>query len=76
MPAAAATLVERCATLRQATLPRRLAGREAALKVAFSALCAATAELQTVAVSKDKIKIEAAVESLHTAYQAAEHACE
>jgi hypothetical protein len=76
MPAAAATLVDRCAALQQATLPKRLAGREPSLEAGFSTLCAATAELQTVAGSKDKAKIEAAVDRVHTAYQAAEHACE
>jgi hypothetical protein len=76
MPAAAATLAERCSALQQAALPKRLADREAALKPAFATLCAATTELQAVAGSKDKASIEAAVDKVHTAYQAAEHACE
>jgi hypothetical protein len=76
MPAAAATLVERCTALQQTPLPKRLAGREATVKPAFATLCTATAELQVIAASKDKVKIEAAVDSVHAAYQAAEHACE
>jgi hypothetical protein len=76
LPAAAATLVERCTTLQQAPLPKRLAGREATLKPAFATLCTATAELQATAGSQDKAKLEAAVDSVHAAYQAAEHACE
>jgi hypothetical protein len=76
MPAAAATLVERCAALRQAKLPSRLAAREAALRAGFDALCTATTKLQVVAGSTDKATIEAAVENVHTAYQAAERACE
>jgi len=76
MPAAAATLVERCTALQQAALPKRLAAREATLKPAFATLCTATTELQAVAASMDKAKVEAAVDKVHTAYQAAAHACE
>jgi hypothetical protein len=76
MPAAAATLVERCTALQQAALPKRLAAREATLKPAFATLCTATTELQAVAASMDKTKVGAAVDTIHTAYQAAVHACE
>jgi hypothetical protein len=76
MPAAAATLVERCAALQQATLSVRLAKREATVKPAFAALCIATTELQAIAESSHKAAIEAAVDRLHSAYQAAAHACE
>jgi hypothetical protein len=76
MPAAAATLVDRCTALQKATLPARLTSREATVRPAFAALCTATAELQAVAGSKDKARIEVAVDTVHTAYQAAEHACE
>ena len=76
MPAAAAALVERCTSLQQAKLSTRLATHEATVKAAFAALCAATAELQVVAGSKDKAKIEAAVDNVHAAYQTAEHSCE
>lgn len=76
MPAAAATLVERCAALQQARLSARLARREATLAPAFAALCTVTAELQAVAGSGNKAAIEAAVENVHAAYQAADQACE
>jgi hypothetical protein len=76
VPGAAATLAERCTALRQAKLPPRLAGREATLRPAIATLCAATAELQRVAESKDKAKVAAAVDTVHEAYQALEHACQ
>jgi len=76
LPAAAAEMVSACSALSAATVPKRFAAREARLKEAFAALCAATTELRTVAASDDDATITAAVEHVHTAYQAAESSFE
>ncbi len=70
LPAAADELVSRCAALQAAAVHKRFAAKESALKESFAALCAATAELK--AAASDEAKAAAAVERVHTAYQATE----
>ena len=72
LPAAAAELASACSTLVAAPVPKRFAAREAELKTAFAALCQATAELQTAAAGADPAVTTAAVETVHTHYQATE----
>ncbi len=69
----AAALVEACRALERAAVPKRFAAREAALKDAFAALCAATEALQATARDGEDLgALGSAVERTHTAYQAAE----
>jgi hypothetical protein len=70
LPAAAAQLVSACSALSVAPIPKRFATREAELKASFAALCEATAQLQ--AAASDPASAPAAVETVHTRYQAAE----
>ena len=70
LPAAAAQLVSACSALMSAPVPKRFAAREAELKASFAALCEATAQLQ--AVAGDPASAPAAVETVHTRYQATE----
>ena len=72
LPAAAAELSAACTALLSAPVPKRFAPREVQLKEAFAALCQATGELQAVAAGADVEKAAAAVEKVHTQYQAAE----
>ena len=72
LPAAAAELASACSTLVAAPVPKRFAAREAELKTAFAALCQATSELQTAAAGADPAVTTAAVETVHTRYQATE----
>ncbi len=74
--ATADELVTDCATLQAASLPRRLAAREAELKPGFAALCEATAALQQACTGGDAAAIGPAVEAVHAAYQKAERLCE
>lgn len=66
------TLAARCAELQAAALPKRHADKEAKLRPAFAALCAATAELQALTPQTPFATLEQAVEKVHTSYQAAE----
>jgi phosphopantetheinyl transferase (holo-ACP synthase) len=70
LPAAATQLSSACAELAAAPIPKRFAAKEADLKAAFAALCEATATLQ--AAGSDPAAAPAAVEVVHTRYQAVE----
>lgn len=65
-------LATRCGELQAAALPKRHAAKEATLKPAFAALCAATAELQALPVDAPFATAEQAVERVHTQYQTVE----
>jgi hypothetical protein len=72
LPAAAGQLSSACSTLTAAPIPKRFASRETELKASFAALCLATADLQTAAAGADAALTAAAVETVHTRYQATE----
>ncbi len=72
MPAAAAELSAACAALSGAAVPKRFAAKEAELKASFAELCTLTEALKAVAASGDADTVAAAVEKVHTQYQAAE----
>ncbi|MHB0970223.1 MAG: hypothetical protein ACYC7A_02960 [Thermoanaerobaculia bacterium] len=74
--AAASELGAKCEALTAAPLPRRATGREENVKGAIASLCAATAELRAVPADANLEVLKAAVEKLHSAYQAAEAAFE
>jgi hypothetical protein len=65
-------LVARCQTLEAAAIPKRVESKQAQLKEAFTALCQSTSALKTAAAGKAVDTIGAAVELVHTKYQAAE----
>lgn len=69
----AAELVASCVPLQAAAVPKRFAAKEAELRAAFAALCAATGELQALGGDADEKALGAAVEKVHTRYQACEH---
>lgn len=66
--AAAGRMSARCAELVAAPAPRRYSGPPEVLKEKATALCAATTDLQKVALGDDWKAIEAAVEKVHSAY--------
>ena len=72
LPAAVAELASACSALVAAPVPKRFAAREAELKASFAALCHATGDLQTAAAGADPAAAAAAVELVHTRYQATE----
>ena len=61
-----------CAPLATAAVPKRFEGKEAQLREGFATLCAATGELTAACGAKDEKVVAAAVEKVHTAYQACE----
>lgn len=61
-----------CAPLATAEVPKRFESRAAQLREGFAALCAATGELTVACGGKDQKAVGAAVEKVHTAYQACE----
>jgi len=65
-------LVARSAALRAAAVPKRFASKEAQLREGFAALGAATAELKTAAAGGEGKALDAAIEKVHTRYQACE----
>lgn len=72
LQSAAAELSRRCGALSTATLPKHFVAKETELKKAFAALCEATARLQSAAAGGDVEATTAAVEVVHTQYQATE----
>jgi hypothetical protein len=68
----AGDLATACAPLASAAVPKGFEGKEAQLREGFTALCAATAELQAACGGKDEKVVRTAVEKVHTAYQACE----
>jgi hypothetical protein len=66
--AGAERMGERCGELAAAPPPRRYTGPPEALKEKVAALCAATSGAQKAAAGDDWKAIEAAVESVHSAY--------
>jgi hypothetical protein len=69
-------LAARCEALAAASLPRRAAGREESVTGAIASLCSATAELRQLPADAALDVVTAAVEKVHTAYQASEAAFE
>ncbi|MCZ7652278.1 MAG: hypothetical protein M5U13_14370 [Thermoanaerobaculia bacterium] len=71
LAAGAKLLGERCAALAAAKIPARHAARAEALSEAFTALCAATSGLEAaVATGAEKSALDAAVEAVHSRYEA------
>lgn len=70
--AAAGELVAQAEAIEKATLPKRLEARTADFSAAARALTVATRQLPAACATKDPAQVAAAVERVHSAYQALE----